>query len=122
MTNMGLVTQVYATQGEDVRARVLHAAAKTKRVCGYSCATPSRWSRSRGVFRRRPASPAAAISRSRLDMQIEVEFKLGVRFQVSPQIAGEIKAVAGVEIGGDAVRRMALAVDNSCGQTTGSCG
>jgi hypothetical protein len=30
--------------------------------------------------------------------------------------------VAGVEIGGDAVRRMALAVDNSCGQTTGSCG
>ena len=34
----------------------------------------------------------------RLDMQTEVEFKLEGRFQVSPQIAGAIKAVAGVEM------------------------
>jgi DNA polymerase-3 subunit alpha len=34
----------------------------------------------------------------RLDMQTEIEFKLEGRFQVSPQIAGAIKAVAGVEM------------------------
>ncbi|MGA7940187.1 MAG: hypothetical protein WCA43_09830, partial [Bradyrhizobium sp.] len=34
----------------------------------------------------------------RLDMQTEIEFKLDGRFQVSPQIAGAIKAVAGVEM------------------------
>jgi DNA polymerase-3 subunit alpha len=34
----------------------------------------------------------------RLDLQTEVEFKLDGRFQVSPQIAGAIKAVSGVEM------------------------
>ncbi len=32
-----------------------------------------------------------------LDLQTEVEMKLPGRFKVSPQIAGAIKAVAGVE-------------------------
>jgi DNA polymerase III subunit alpha len=34
----------------------------------------------------------------RLDLQTEVEFKLEGRYQVSPQIAGAIKAVTGVEM------------------------
>ncbi|MGY4333414.1 DNA polymerase III alpha subunit [Bradyrhizobium sp. LB7.2] len=109
-------------QGEDVRARVLHAeplddaAAKTqkglrifvrdtkpldsiaKRLAGPDMAASS-------VAAPKVGSPGTA-PRSNgdgevslvmmLDLETEVEMKLPGRFKVSPQIAGAIKAVAGV--------------------------
>jgi len=109
-------------QGEDVRARVLHAeplddaAAKTqkglriflrdtkpldsiaRRLAGPEGA-PANGSPAKA------ATPAPA-SRSNgdgevslimmLDLETEVEMKLPGRFKVSPQIAGAIKAVSGV--------------------------
>ena len=110
-------------QGEDVRARVLHAepldaaAAKTqkglrifvrdtkpldsiaRRLNMPEAAAPN------GSARGLPAKPAPAPSGGAdgdvslvimLDLQTEVEMKLPGRFKVSPQIAGAIKAVAGV--------------------------
>ena len=110
-------------QGEDVRARVLHAeplddaAAKTqkglrifvrdpkpldsiaRRLNMPEAATPG------GPAKNPLAKPAPAPSGGAdgdvslvimLDLQTEVEVKLPGRFKVSPQIAGAIKAVAGV--------------------------
>jgi len=108
-------------QGEDVRARVLHAeplddaAAKTqkglriflrdtrplesiaKRLQGPEATPPN------GAVRAIPAKPAPAGSADgdvslvlMLDLEPEVEMTLPGRFKVSPQIAGAIKAVAGV--------------------------
>ncbi len=107
-------------QGEDVRARVLHAeplddaAAKTqkglriflrdtkplesiaKRLAMPEAAAPS--APPRGA----PARPAGSGGDGdvslvlMLDLQTEVEMKLPGRFKVSPQIAGAIKAVSGV--------------------------
>src|SRR5450755_799421 len=109
-------------QGEDVRARVLHAeplddaAAKTqkglriflrdtkplesiaRRLAMPEAAAPS------GPPRGAPARPAGNGGGSdgdvslvlMLDLQTEVEMKLPGRFKVSPQIAGAIKAVSGV--------------------------
>ena len=93
-------------QGEDVRARVLHAEALD--------AAAAKTQKGLRIFLRdtkplesiaRRLSPPAGQSGSgdvalvlRLDMQTEIEFKLEGRFQVSPQIAGAIKAVAGVEM------------------------
>jgi DNA polymerase III subunit alpha len=110
-------------QGEDVRARVLHAepldaaAAKTqkglrifvrdtkpldsiaRRLNMPEAAAPN------GSAKGLPAKPAPAPSGGAdgdvslvimLDLQTEVEMKLPGRFKVSPQIAGAIKAVAGV--------------------------
>jgi DNA polymerase-3 subunit alpha len=112
-----------ALQGEDVRARVLHAeplddaAAKTQkglrifvrdtkpldsiaRRLNMPEAAPSN-----GMSKGQLAKPAPAPSGGAdgdvslvvmLDLQTEVEVKLQGRFKVSPQIAGAIKAVAGV--------------------------
>jgi DNA polymerase-3 subunit alpha len=110
-------------QGEDVRARVLHAepldaaAAKTqkglrifvrdtkpldsiaRRLNMPEAAAPN------GSAKGLPVKPAPAPSGGAdgdvslvimLDLQTEVEMKLPGRFKVSPQIAGAIKAVAGV--------------------------
>jgi DNA polymerase III subunit alpha len=112
-------------QGEDVRARVLHAeplddaAAKTqkglrifvrdtkpldsiaRRLNMPEAAAPN------GSAKGLPAKPAPAPAPAggadgdvslviMLDLQTEVEMKLPGRFKVSPQIAGAIKAVAGV--------------------------
>ncbi|MBV9981953.1 DNA polymerase III subunit alpha [Bradyrhizobium sp.] len=109
-------------QGEDVRARVLHAeplddaAAKTqkglrifvrdtrpldsivKRLHG-----PEAPSSNGGLPPKAPAPAARANGGDgevslvmMLDLQTEVEMKLPGRFKVSPQIAGAIKAVSGV--------------------------
>src|SRR6266702_4066377 len=110
-------------QGEDVRARVLHAeplddaAAKTqkglrifvrdtkpldsiaKRLNMPEAAAPN------GVSKMAQAKPAPAPVGAgdgdvslviMLDLETEVEMKLPGRFKVSPQIAGAIKAVSGV--------------------------
>ncbi|HEY0236397.1 MAG TPA: DNA polymerase III subunit alpha [Afipia sp.] len=113
-------------QGEDVRARILHAepldaaAAKTqkglrifvrddkplesiaKRLTGGE---PGRVAPAGDVSRFPGSKPVATPSTSdgevtlvmMLDLQTEVEMKLPGRFKVSPQIAGALKAVAGVE-------------------------
>ena len=106
-------------QGEDVRARILHAeplddaAAKTqkglrifvrddkplesisKRLEGHQAASASN-----KIQAVRSAGPAAGDGEvtlvMMLDLETEVELKLPGRFKVSPQIAGAIKAVAGV--------------------------
>jgi DNA polymerase-3 subunit alpha len=112
-------------QGEDVRARVLHAepldnaAAKTqkglriflrdtrpldsivKRLQGPEAAPAN------GVAAPKPASPSIVPQRNgsgdgevtlvmMLDLETEVEMRLPGRFKVSPQIAGALKAVSGV--------------------------
>jgi DNA polymerase III subunit alpha len=109
-------------QGEDVRARVLHAealddaAAKTQKGLRIFVrdtrplesiakrlqmpeAAPG------GAPRGQPAKPVGAIASGgdgdvslvmMLDLETEVEMKLPGRFKVSPQIAGAIKAVSGV--------------------------
>jgi DNA polymerase III subunit alpha len=109
-------------QGEDVRARVLHAeplddaAAKTqkglrifvrdtkplesiaRRLNMPEAAAPS--GAARAAPQPKPAGPAGADGDvslvMMLDLETEVEMKLPGRFKVSPQIAGAIKAVAGV--------------------------
>jgi DNA polymerase III subunit alpha len=109
-------------QGEDVRARVLHAepldaaAAKTQmglrifvrdtkpldsiaRRLNMPEAAPAN-----GSGRVPQAKPAQANSNGdgdvslviMLDLETEVEMKLPGRFKVSPQIAGALKAVSGV--------------------------
>ena len=109
-------------QGEDVRARVLHAepldaaAAKTQKglrifvrdtrplesiAKRLQMPEPGQGSPSRG----QPAKPAVVAPGAgdgdvslvmMLDLETEVEMKLPGRFRVSPQIAGAIKAVSGV--------------------------
>jgi DNA polymerase-3 subunit alpha len=107
-------------QGEDVRARVLHAeplddaAAKTQKGLRIFV----RDTKPLDSIARRLAGPEAAGSTApkigspgiaprsngdgevslvmMLDLETEVEMKLPGRFKVSPQIAGAIKAVAGV--------------------------
>ena len=93
-------------QGEDVRARVLHAealdaaAAKTQKGLRIFL----RDTKPLESIAKRLSPPAGQAGSGdialvlRLDMQTEIEFKLEGRFQVSPQIAGAIKAVAGVEM------------------------
>jgi DNA polymerase-3 subunit alpha len=93
-------------QGEDVRARVLHAepldaaAAKTQKGLRIFV----RDTKPLDSIAKRLSAPAGQSGSGdvaivlRLDMQTEVEFKLEGRFQVSPQIAGAIKAVTGVEM------------------------
>jgi len=111
-------------QGEDVRARVLHAeplddaAAKTqkglriflrdtrpldsivKRLQGPE-ATPANGNGALQKSAAPPIAPRAAGDGEvslvmMLDLETEVEMKLPGRFKVSPQIAGAIKAVTGV--------------------------
>jgi DNA polymerase III subunit alpha len=109
-------------QGEDVRARVLHAeplddaAAKTQKglrifvrdtkpldsiARRLNMPEPATAGAPRGL----PAKPAPAPAGGAdgdvslvimLDLETEVEMKLPGRFKVSPQIAGAIKAVSGV--------------------------
>src|SRR4051794_4153421 len=108
-------------QGEDVRARVLHAeplddaAAKTQKGLRIfvrdtrpldSIAKRLQMPEpGQGASTRQPAKPAGAVPGGAdgdvslvmmLDLQTEVEMKLPGRFKVSPQIAGAIKAVSGV--------------------------
>ena len=108
-------------QGEDVRARVLHAeplddaAAKTQRGLRIfvrdtrpleSIAKRLQMPEPPGGPARGPQTkplPEAAGGANgdvslvmMLDLETEVEMKLPGRFRVSPQIAGAIKAVAGV--------------------------
>jgi DNA polymerase-3 subunit alpha len=108
-------------QGEDVRARVLHAeplddaAAKTQKGLRIfvrdtrpldSIARRLQMPEAgQGSSRGQPARPAAAPAGAAdgdvslvimLDLETEVEMKLPGRFKVSPQIAGAIKAVSGV--------------------------
>jgi DNA polymerase III subunit alpha len=110
-------------QGEDVRARVLHAeplddaAAKTQKglrifvrdtkplesiARRLQMPEPGQGGPTRGP---QPAKPAPAPAGGAdgdvslvmmLDLETEVEMKLSGRFKVSPQIAGAIKAVSGV--------------------------
>lgn len=110
-------------QGEDVRARVLHAepldaaAAKTqkglriflrdtkplesivKRLQGDA---PAAAASGRGVLAPKPTAPQGGAGEGdvslvmMLNLETEVEMKLPGRFRVSPQIAGAIKAVTGV--------------------------
>ncbi len=109
-------------QGEDVRARVLHAeplddaAAKTqkglrifvrdtkplesiaKRLAGPDMAASSGTAPkigSPGIAPRSNGDGEVSLVMM-LDLETEVEMKLPGRFKVSPQIAGAIKAVAGV--------------------------
>jgi DNA polymerase-3 subunit alpha len=109
-------------QGEDVRARVLHAepldaaAAKTQKglrifvrdtrplesiAKRLQMPEPGQGSPGRG----QPAKPVVVAPGAgdgdvslvmMLDLETEVEMKLPGRFRVSPQIAGAIKAVSGV--------------------------
>jgi DNA polymerase-3 subunit alpha len=100
-------------QGEDVRARILHAepldtaAAKTQKGLRIFVRDDkpleSIAKRLESTNGRPPADrPALAGGEGEvtlimmLDLQTEVEMKLPGRFRVSPQIAGAIKAVAGV--------------------------
>jgi DNA polymerase-3 subunit alpha len=109
-------------QGEDVRARVLHAeplddaAAKTqkglriflrdtkplesiaKRLAGPEMAASNGGAAKVGSLAIAPRSNGdGEVSLvMMLDLETEVEMKLPGRFKVSPQIAGAIKAVAGV--------------------------
>jgi DNA polymerase-3 subunit alpha len=109
-------------QGEDVRARVLHAesldaaAAKTQKglriflrdtrpleSIAKRLQMPESSAQGSGA-RNAPGKPAAAPAGGdgdvslvlMLDLETEVEMKLPGRFKVSPQIAGAIKAVSGV--------------------------
>jgi DNA polymerase-3 subunit alpha len=108
-------------QGEDVRARVLHAeplddaAAKTQKglrifvrdtkpleSIAKRLQIPEPVPQS-AAFRGPQAKPAAVAGGDgdvslvlMLDLETEVEMKLPGRFRVSPQIAGAIKAVSGV--------------------------
>jgi DNA polymerase-3 subunit alpha len=108
-------------QGEDVRARVLHAeplddaAAKTQKglrifvrdtrpldSIAKRLNMPEATSQA-GPVRGPQAKPAAGGGADgdvslviMLDLETEVEMKLPGRFKVSPQIAGAIKAVSGV--------------------------
>ena len=105
-------------QGEDVRARVLHAeplddaAAKTQKGLRIFVrdTRPLEFHRQAAAdARSRPGGRPAASGKPAaggadgdvslvmmLDLETEVEMKLPGRFKVSPQIAGAIKAVAGV--------------------------
>ncbi len=108
-------------QGEDVRARVLHAepldaaAAKTQKGLRIflrdTRPLDSIVRRLQGPETQAPASPARGPAAKSppssngdgdvslvlmLDLETEVEMKLPGRFKVSPQIAGAIKAVSGV--------------------------
>ncbi len=108
-------------QGEDVRARVLHAepldaaAAKTQKglrifvrdarplesiAKRLQMPEPGQGAPSRGVPAKSLPAPAGADGDvslvMMLDLETEVEMKLPGRFKVSPQIAGAIKAVSGV--------------------------
>jgi DNA polymerase-3 subunit alpha len=108
-------------QGEDVRARVLHAeplddaAAKTQKGLRIfvrdtrpleSIAKRLQMPEAGqgGPARGQPVKPAPAAGGGdgdvslvmMLDLETEVEMKLPGRFKVSPQIAGAIKAVSGV--------------------------
>jgi DNA polymerase-3 subunit alpha len=92
-------------QGDDVRARVLHAeplddaAAKTQKGLRIFL----RDTKPLDSISKRLQTPGAGAANGnislvlRLDPQTEVEFELPGRFPVSPQIAGAIKAVQGVE-------------------------
>src|SRR4029079_16132158 len=106
-------------QGEDVRARVLHAeplddaAAKTQkglrifvrdtkpldsiaRRLNMPEAAPANGA-SKAAPQARPTGGDGDVSLVlMLDLETEVEMKLPGRFKVSPQIAGAIKAVSGV--------------------------
>ncbi|HEV7635817.1 MAG TPA: DNA polymerase III subunit alpha, partial [Bradyrhizobium sp.] len=110
-------------QGEDVRARILHAepldaaAAKTQKglrifvrdtkpleSIAKRLQMPETASQG-GPARGPQAKPAPAVAGGAdgdvslvmmLDLETEVEMKLPGRFKVSPQIAGAIKAVSGV--------------------------
>jgi DNA polymerase-3 subunit alpha len=105
-------------QGEDVRARVLHAeplddaAAKTQKGLRIflrdtrpldSIARRLQLPEATGAPVRAPQAKTAPVNGDgdvslvlMLDLETEVEMKLPGRFKVSPQIAGAIKAVAGV--------------------------
>jgi DNA polymerase III subunit alpha len=110
-------------QGEDVRARILHAeplddaAAKTQKGLRiFVRDTKPLDSIARRLNMPEPAPPVGAARGASaksapaaaggsdgdvslvimLDLETEVEMKLPGRFKVSPQIAGAIKAVAGV--------------------------
>ena len=109
-------------QGEDVRARVLHAeplddaAAKTQKglrifvrdtrplesiAKRLQMPEPGQGSPTRGQQAKPVAVPAGGADGDvslvlMLDLETEVEMKLPGRFRVSPQIAGAIKAVSGV--------------------------
>ena len=100
-------------QGEDVRARVLHAepldaaAAKTQKGLRiFVRDTKPLESIAKRLQMPEPASQGAASPPlaangdvslvMMLDLETEVEMKLPGRFKVSPQIAGAIKAVSGV--------------------------
>jgi DNA polymerase-3 subunit alpha len=105
-------------QGEDVRARVLHAeplddaAAKTQKglrifvrdtrpLDSIARRLQMPEAGQGGSARSQQAKPAAGADGDvslvmMLDLETEVEMKLPGRFKVSPQIAGAIKAVSGV--------------------------
>ena len=109
-------------QGEDVRARVLHAepldaaAAKTQKglrifvrdtrplesiAKRLQMPEPGQGAPPRGVPAKPSPAPAGGADGDvslvmMLDLETEVEMKLPGRFKVSPQIAGAIKAVSGV--------------------------
>jgi DNA polymerase-3 subunit alpha len=94
-------------QGEDVRARVLHAepldaaAAKTQKGLRVTMKDTKSLDSLVKRLQPQPGNVAGGGDVSlvlRLDLQTEVEFKLEGRFMVSPQIAGAIKAVSGVEM------------------------
>ncbi len=97
-------------QGEDVRARVLHAepldvvAAKAQKGLRIFVRDDKPLD---SIARRLESGPQIAQSPAAraegevtlvmmLDLETEVEMRLPGRFRVSPQIAGAIKAVAGV--------------------------
>ncbi|MCX7322233.1 MAG: DNA polymerase III subunit alpha, partial [Hyphomicrobiales bacterium] len=94
-------------QGEDVRARILNAepldaaAAKTQKGLRIVMKDTKALDSLEKRLQRQTGHGAGGGDVSivlRLDLQTEVEFKLDGRFVVSPQIAGAIKAVTGVEM------------------------
>lgn len=90
-------------QGEEVRVRIQSPSSRsTRRRCASRRASASSWKTSAPSTASPAGCRARATARSAWTIRLadaasEVEVKLPGRFAVSPQIAGAIKAVPGVQ-------------------------
>ena len=81
-------------RASSMSSRSMQAAAACRRACGSSCATRRRCPRSRERLRAKGEGEVSLVVLLGAQ-EGEVEIRLPGRFQVSPQIAGALKAVAG---------------------------